>query len=179
MAVANRSQTSFPPAPQQLQIFGKQMRTLSFKRKFITGKHMAGRNHVQLLHAGPSSARQATGVKILTAQFVWQVWKAVGLEIVWILGLQINFRETGKTIATGSRKHVLVITFDIWTPQTEVKMWVSLSSTCWKTFQCYLTHCLGPYCGWLIVKTSFEKIALSWSSSLQLFRVKSASLLYL
>lgn len=81
MAVGNWSQTSFPPAPQQLRIFGKQMRTLSFKTKFITAKHMAGRNHVQLLHAGPSAARQAIGVKILTAQFVWQVWKAEGLEI--------------------------------------------------------------------------------------------------
>lgn len=52
MAVTNPSQTSFPPAPQQLSIIGKQMRTPSFKR-FITGKHMAGRNCVQLLHAGP------------------------------------------------------------------------------------------------------------------------------
>lgn len=53
MAVTKPSETSFPPAPQQLLIIGKQMRTLSFKRCFFTGKHMAGGNHVQLLHAGP------------------------------------------------------------------------------------------------------------------------------
>lgn len=53
IAVTKPSQTSFPPAPQQLLIIGKQMRTLSFKRCFFTGKHMVGRNSVQLLHAGP------------------------------------------------------------------------------------------------------------------------------
>lgn len=54
IAVTKPSQKSFLPAPQQLLIIGKQMRTPSFKRYFFfTDKHMVGRNHVQLLHAGP------------------------------------------------------------------------------------------------------------------------------
>lgn len=178
MAVATPSQTAFPRAPQQLLIIEKQMRTLRFKRRFMTGKHMASRNPVWLLHTGPSAARQAIGVKKLTAQFVWQVWKADGLETVQSLGLQISFRQSGYTIATRSMKHVLVITFGIWTPQREVRMWVSLSSTTWKTFQCCLTQCLGSYYSWLIGKTSF-KTAFSWSSSPQPFRISPASLLCL
>lgn len=118
MAVTNPSRTAFPPCCPA--IIGSKWGTLSFKRRLMTGKHMVGRSHVQLLHHGPSAARQAIGVKILTAQFVWQVWKAEGLEVVWSLGLQISFKESGDTIATSSMKNVLVITFCIWTPQREV-----------------------------------------------------------
>lgn len=46
------------------------------------------------------------------------------------LGLQISFRESGEATAASRMKNVLVIMFDIRTPQREVKMWASLSSMC-------------------------------------------------
>lgn len=72
MVVANPSQGAFPSSSQQLLIIGRRMRTLSFQRTSMTGKHMVGRSHLQLvhLHRRPTAARQATEVKILTVQFV-------------------------------------------------------------------------------------------------------------
>lgn len=143
MAVVNQPQVHFPPVPQQLLIIGKQVRTFSLQRRSMTGKHMVGRSHIWLFYPRPSAARQATEVKMLTAQYVWWAEKAEVLEIMWNLGLRLRFKESGNTVATGRMKHVLVNTSDIWRPQREVKICVSLSSTCWKTSQHYLNQCLG------------------------------------